>query len=230
MPRIAAALLCSAALVSLSSAFVATQNVVRTADPAKRGLKTADFPRTIKVADNVYTYEDFHAGAREVHDHQHVRRHRRRRAWSPTARAARPRRKAWSTPSRRSRLSRSATSSSRRTTAITRPGTRVVPRRRDLHHPPDVESDLDRSAKPRARPDGRVPRRRGRAGERGAGLRASSRSSLGGEPIDILFLGRAHTGGDLSVSLPRQKILFLSEIVPEPRLPGDAFGATRASG
>ena len=34
---------------------------------------------------------------------------------------------------------------------------------------------------------------------------------LGGETIDILFLGRAHTGGDLSVSLPRQKILFLSE-------------------
>src|ERR1700716_2436542 len=36
--------------------------VVRTADPAKRGLKESDFPRTIKVADNVYTYEDFHAG------------------------------------------------------------------------------------------------------------------------------------------------------------------------
>ena len=35
---------------------------------------------------------------------------------------------------------------------------------------------------------------------------------LGGETIDILFLGRAHTGGDLSVSLPRQKVLFLSEI------------------
>jgi glyoxylase-like metal-dependent hydrolase (beta-lactamase superfamily II) len=34
---------------------------------------------------------------------------------------------------------------------------------------------------------------------------------LGGEDLDILVLGRAHTGGDLSVSLPRQKILFLSE-------------------
>src|SRR5580765_5567849 len=39
-----------------------TAAVVRTADPAKRGLKESDFPRTIKVADNVYTYEDFHAG------------------------------------------------------------------------------------------------------------------------------------------------------------------------
>src|SRR5215831_3170902 len=35
---------------------------VRTADPIKRGLKESDFPRTIKVTDNVYTYEDFHAG------------------------------------------------------------------------------------------------------------------------------------------------------------------------
>src|SRR5262249_35060313 len=34
---------------------------------------------------------------------------------------------------------------------------------------------------------------------------------LGGQEIQILFLGRAHTGGDLSVYLPQQKILFLSE-------------------
>jgi glyoxylase-like metal-dependent hydrolase (beta-lactamase superfamily II) len=34
---------------------------------------------------------------------------------------------------------------------------------------------------------------------------------LGGEEFQILFLGRAHTGGDLSVYLPQQKILFLSE-------------------
>src|SRR5215472_15716319 len=35
---------------------------VRTADPIKRGLKESDFPRTVKVTDTVYTYEDFHAG------------------------------------------------------------------------------------------------------------------------------------------------------------------------
>ena len=44
----------------LATWLLATQ--VRTADPIKRGLKDTDFPRTIKVADNVYTYEDFHAG------------------------------------------------------------------------------------------------------------------------------------------------------------------------
>jgi cyclase len=34
---------------------------------------------------------------------------------------------------------------------------------------------------------------------------------LGGKEIRILFLGRAHTGGDLAVYLPREKILFMSE-------------------
>src|SRR6266508_5163496 len=52
--------------ISFFAAFAASavlaQSVFRTADPLKRGLKESDFPRTIKVADNVYTYEDFHAG------------------------------------------------------------------------------------------------------------------------------------------------------------------------
>jgi glyoxylase-like metal-dependent hydrolase (beta-lactamase superfamily II) len=34
---------------------------------------------------------------------------------------------------------------------------------------------------------------------------------LGGKEIRILFLGRAHTGGDLVVHLPQDKILFMSE-------------------
>jgi glyoxylase-like metal-dependent hydrolase (beta-lactamase superfamily II) len=34
---------------------------------------------------------------------------------------------------------------------------------------------------------------------------------LGGKTIEVLFLGRAHTGGDLSVHLPSESILFMSE-------------------
>ena len=34
---------------------------------------------------------------------------------------------------------------------------------------------------------------------------------LGGRTIEVLFLGRAHTGGDLVVHLPEEKILFMSE-------------------
>jgi len=56
------------AIIGLSAALLATpavfgqQPVVRTADPIKRGMQLSDFPRAIRVADNVYTYEDFHAG------------------------------------------------------------------------------------------------------------------------------------------------------------------------
>jgi cyclase len=36
--------------------------------------------------------------------------------------------------------------------------------------------------------------------------------NMGGKEIHILFEGRAHTGGDLQVYLPRESVLFLSEI------------------
>jgi glyoxylase-like metal-dependent hydrolase (beta-lactamase superfamily II) len=35
--------------------------------------------------------------------------------------------------------------------------------------------------------------------------------NLGGTEIQVLFLGRAHTGGDLSVYVPSRKVLFMSE-------------------
>jgi len=34
---------------------------------------------------------------------------------------------------------------------------------------------------------------------------------VGGTTVRVLFLGRAHTGTDLSVHLPRERILFMSE-------------------
>ena len=34
---------------------------------------------------------------------------------------------------------------------------------------------------------------------------------IGGTEVHVLFLGRAHTGGDLMVYLPDEKILFMSE-------------------
>src|SRR5947208_7951722 len=61
MPRVRA-LLTTSVFVVLGTSFLFAQSVVRTADPIKRGLKDSDFPRTINVTDNVYTYEDFHAG------------------------------------------------------------------------------------------------------------------------------------------------------------------------
>jgi cyclase len=57
----------SVALVTLSvlSAAVVVPAIsasqVRTADPIKRGLARSEFPRTVKITDNVYGYEDFHS-------------------------------------------------------------------------------------------------------------------------------------------------------------------------
>jgi glyoxylase-like metal-dependent hydrolase (beta-lactamase superfamily II) len=47
---------------------------------------------------------------------------------------------------------------------------------------------------------------------------------LGGTEIQILFLGRAHTGGDLQVFLPREKILFMSEVFINRIFPSMANG------
>jgi glyoxylase-like metal-dependent hydrolase (beta-lactamase superfamily II) len=48
--------------------------------------------------------------------------------------------------------------------------------------------------------------------------------SLGGMEIDVLFLGRAHTGGDLEVYLPRQRVLFMSEVFSNRIFPSMANG------
>ena len=47
---------------------------------------------------------------------------------------------------------------------------------------------------------------------------------LGGVEIQVLFLGRAHTGGDLEVYLPAQKILFMSEVFSNRIFPSMANG------
>ncbi|MFI5178271.1 MAG: MBL fold metallo-hydrolase [Vicinamibacterales bacterium] len=48
--------------------------------------------------------------------------------------------------------------------------------------------------------------------------------TLGGTEVDILFLGRSHTGGDLEVYLPREKILFMSEVFSRRIFPSMANG------
>ncbi len=47
---------------------------------------------------------------------------------------------------------------------------------------------------------------------------------MGGTEIQILFLGRAHTGGDLQVFLPRENILFMSESFFNRLFPSMATG------
>jgi cyclase len=172
--------------------------VVRTADPIKRGLKESDFPRTIKVTENVYTYEDFHSGAEKftttdmfvvtsdgvlVADAQ----------GSPEA-------------------TKGLVEAIRKVTP--KPikyvivcsdhgdhtgGNSVLPAGIIYYIHPNSKAILERQANGwKAPADARL-------------VSDKESITMGGEDFQILFLGRAHTGGDLSVYLPKQKVLFLSE-------------------
>jgi hypothetical protein len=136
MPKRFAA--CAVSTVFLSTIIIAQPPVVRTADPIKRGMQLSDFPRTVKVADNVYTYEDFHAGDEKftttnmfVVTSDGVRSRTARAALWTGPRQARSE-KVTPKPSRPSR-SRPITATSHRGNASSR--------RRALHHPPDLEGD-----------------------------------------------------------------------------------------
>src|SRR5262249_32370436 len=48
--------------------------------------------------------------------------------------------------------------------------------------------------------------------------------TLGGTEIDVLSLGRGHTGGDLEVYLPKDKIVFMSEVFLNRIFPSMANG------
>jgi cyclase len=205
MPRVRPFL--TALLASGMVAAGLAQSVVRTADPAKRGLKDRDFPRTIKVTGNVYTYEDFHAGDEKftttdmfvvteegvlVADGQ----------GSPAA-------------------TKGLVDAVRKVTP--KPITTVVicsdhgdHTAGNVSFPSDVHYIIHPTSKAILERQSATPR----AGRGGDGWTLPPTAelvgdrktfTLGGEEVQILFLGRAHTGGDLSVYLPRQKVLFLSE-------------------
>jgi cyclase len=196
---------CAVLFVAAAVAALSAQGVVRTADPAKRGLKESDFPRTIKVSDNVYTYEDFHAGDEKftTTDMFVVTRDGVLVADAQGNPAA-----------TRGLVDaiRAVTSQPIKYVVIcsdhgdhTGGNASLPPGVKYFVHPTS-KAILDRQASaPNARPDAwKLPG--------GAELVPDRKAlTVGDEPVQILFLGRAHTGGDLSVYLPRQRILFLSE-------------------
>ena len=177
---------------------------VRTAYPEKRGLALDQFPRTIKLAENVYGYEDirqpgfttvtlFVVGANGVliADGQ----------GSPAAtqklldaiKAVTPKPVRWYVVG----------SDHGDHTA----GNSVLPK--DITyiiHPNSLAQMQRDAANPNRQPNAPpviVPP--------AAMSGASQTIDVGGIEVRAMFLGRAHTGGDLMVYLPRQKILFMSE-------------------
>ena len=196
----------SIVILSLAACIgVSAQSVVRTADPIKRGMKLTDFPRTIKVADNVYTYEDFHASDEKftttnmfVVTDQGVLIADGQGSVPETKGLVDAIAKVTTQPIRYVVICSDHGDHTAGNAAFPAGVTYII-------HPTS-KAILERAEAARAGRGGgwKLP---------ADAMLVSDRQSLklGTETIDILFLGRAHTGGDLGVSLPRRKILFLSE-------------------
>jgi cyclase len=191
-------------LACTSLAGAQTAPVVRTADPAKRGLKESDFPRVQKVAANVYTYEDFHAGDEKftttnmfvvtdegvlVADGQGSVRETKGLVDAIAKITPKPIRYVVIASDHGDHTGGNAAFPAG-VTYIVHPTSKAI---------------LDRSAEGGGAGAWKLPA--------DATLVHDKLSlKLGSLSFDILFLGRSHTGGDLAVWLPQQKILFLSEI------------------
>ena len=194
----------SAVLASLAI-LAAQSNIVRTADPVKRGLKITDFPRTVKVTDNVYTYEDFHAGDEKFTTTN---------LFVVTDAGV---------------LVADGQGDPGATKGLVDAIARVTPK--PIKYVVICSDHGDHTGGNASFPAGitylvhptskAILERQAASGRGAAGWTLPADAvvvpekkaiTLGSEDLQVIFLGRAHTGGDLSVYLPRQKILFMSEI------------------
>jgi glyoxylase-like metal-dependent hydrolase (beta-lactamase superfamily II) len=177
---------------------------VRTADPVKRGLTREQFPRTIKLAENVYAYEDirqpgfttvslFVVGDKGVllADGQGSPGATQRLLDAIRAVTGRPLR--WYVVG----------SDHGDHTA----GNSVLPKDVVYIIHPNSLAQMKRDAAALNRPPNAPPVVVPPAAMTGP----SETIDIGGVEVRALFLGRAHTGGDLMVHLPKERILFMSE-------------------
>jgi cyclase len=162
---------------------------VRTADPIKRGLSKSEFPRTIKIADNVYGYEDFHpAGMATVS------------LFVVGADGV---------------LLVDGQANPAATQNLLNAIAKVTPKPLKWYI---VGSDHgDHTAGNSVLPAG-ITYVVSKASKAQMKLSAPAMTGdqetidIGGMVVQAIYAGRAHTGGDLLVYLPKQKILFMSEV------------------
>jgi cyclase len=178
----------------------------RTADPAARGFRDSDFPRLVKIAENVYGWEDFHPSPDKmttvslfVVTPEGVLLADGQASPEKTQKLLDGIRKITDKPLKYYIVC-SDHGDHTGGNSVLPPGVTI------LAHPAS-KAALERMASaPNRRPDAPqvvMPTE----------IMASDSQTItmGGTEFRILFLGRAHTGGDLSVYLPKQKILFMSE-------------------
>jgi cyclase len=199
--RLAAA--CLALVVALGMA-VSAQAPLQTAELVKRGLGPADFPKITKLADNIYAYEEVHVGGEITTNNLIV-----------VTRDGVLVADGQGTPEKTARLVteiRKLTDQPIRYVVVASEhgdhtgGNASFPMGATFISSPASQANLKRASERPARgggPSGVIVPTETVADKRVL--------SLGGTEIQILMLGRSHTGGDLVVYLPAQKILFMSE-------------------
>ena len=195
MPRLTAFL--TPTLLLVVAAAASGQHVVRTADPAKRGLKESDFPRTTKVADNIYTYEDFHAGPETFTTTD---------LFVVTDEGVLVADGQGGLPQTKGLVDAVA--------RVTSQPIRYVVICSDHGDHTAGNDAFPAGVRYLIHPTSKAILARGNGWKPPADtepVEDHTTFKLGREEIQVLFLGRAHTGGDLSVFLPGRKILFLSE-------------------
>ncbi len=189
-------------LILLVSAVAAAQ-VVRTGDPVKRGLSETDFPRIQTLAEGVYSYEQLRSAGAEtfttvslfvvsdvgvlVADGQ------------------------GSVAETQRMIDEIATITSQPIKHVVigsdhgdhTAGNRAFPADVTYYAHPTSKALLDAAA---SRADSSPA-----AVSKITPVERQTTVTLSGTEIQILFLGRAHTGGDLSIYLPKEKVLFMSE-------------------
>ena len=187
MRRVIAAF--SLPVVALLLMSVAASSQVRTAYPDKRGLKPSDFPRTIKLADNVYGYEEirqpgFTTVSLFVVGNDGVLVADGQGSPEATEKLLGAIAKVTAKPVKWYIVG----SDHGDHTA----GNAVLPKGISYVVTPFSKAQMKLDAP-------------AMTGNRQV-------IDAGGIEVQALFLGRAHTGGDLVVYLPKQKILFMSEV------------------
>jgi glyoxylase-like metal-dependent hydrolase (beta-lactamase superfamily II) len=189
-------------LVALIPAALGAQGPVRTADITLRGLTAADFPRVTKLADNVYAYEQVDPTKRTVTVNNLIV------ITSAGVLIA----ESQGTADNVKRLVADVAK------LTPQPITFVVVGSEHGDHTGGIAAfpaGVTYLAHPFSAPRIKQPT------EPVTDRRVIT---LGGTEIDVLFLGRAHTGGDLEVYLPREKILFMSEVFSNRIFPSMANG------
>src|SRR3954453_12725026 len=200
--RLAFALACGAVLLGPPAAGQQPASLVRTGDITVRGLSAVDFPRVTKLADNVYAYEQIDPTKRTVTVNNLI---------------------VVTTDGVLIAESQGTVANVQRLVAdvaklTPQPIKIVVVGSEHGDHTGGISAfpaGVTYLAHPFSAPRIKQPT------EPVSDKRVLT---LGGTEIDVIFLGRAHTGGDLEVYLPREKILFMSEVFSNRIFPSMANG------